>query len=182
MLTILPLISSEMILNLLFQVEPSISVYTNGNHSASSSIASEAHAVLNSSSSSALASPHDLPPLPPLEHAFGNNLAADALPNLPVLPPLGGMHHHPMGGYMPAFLPPLPLPDIRPAPLGRRSPGPRMDSPSPPGSEDNYYRGGRYRRDSSPEGANRSNNSSSRYSSGRYDRYSRERSPDREDD
>jgi hypothetical protein len=110
----------------------------------------------------------------------------------PAYAPVGPPMHHVPGGVLggpPPFHPPV---DVRPAPLGgRRSPPPVRGysrSPSPPasGEDDSYgrrhhrigggggapHRRGSYR-DSSPEGDR------SRYDSGRYDRYSRERSPDR---
>ena len=127
-------------------MSPSLSVYTNGNGSASSS----AHG-------DPVGPPADLPALPLLPPLLGHQAG-------PAGPP-GVFLPGPPGGPPPPFLPP----DVRPAPLGgRRSPPPpaqggggpqRGYSPSPPHSDD-YY--GRYRDDR-----------------GRYDRYSRERSPDR---
>ncbi|XP_059094113.1 transport and Golgi organization protein 1-like isoform X1 [Tigriopus californicus] len=124
-------------------------VYTNGNGSSASSTHNDPHG-------GASGGPASLPDLPPL----------------PMLPTMMTMAAAPQP---PPYMPYIP-PDVRPAPLGRRSPGPRGYSPSPPHSDDYYPSptgsASRYRRDSSrsPERSPRN----------RYERYSRDRiSPDR---
>ncbi len=164
-----------------------LSVYANGNLSASSST-HEAAVGTSASSGGGHVTPPDLPPLPLLPSVMP--MAPQPQPAFGAAPvPMMHHPHHlppPPSHHVPASaFHPLPPDASRPAPLGgRRSPVRGYSrSPSPPPSGDDSYGGRRHHRappprrgsyrDSSPEG-NRS-----RYDSGRYERYSRERSPDR---